>query len=101
MKATPAPYSSGSRTVLGPLLAALCGMLMGVQPAPAGAQGKQVPPPGIQISEADRKELQASVSALQAEISAIAQDAKVPTRLRALLPDVEIFHKAVDWALRY
>ena len=58
---------------------------------------KPVPPKGIAIPEADRR-------ALEAELSTLAQELK---RLRerpesaALLPDVEIFYRAVDGAFRY
>jgi dienelactone hydrolase len=58
---------------------------------------KQVPPPGVAIPDADRKELEAGVAELGREIEAIDRDA----RARPLLPDVEVFHKAVDWPLRY
>ena len=58
---------------------------------------KRVPPPGVQIPEQDRRELEAGADALAAAI------AQLQTRpeLAAALPDVQIFHKAVDWALRY
>lgn len=62
---------------------------------------KQVPPPGIQIADADRKELETGAAELRTEIDAINRDPAVPAKMRELLPDVEIFHKAVDWALRY
>ncbi len=58
---------------------------------------KQVPPPGIVIPDADRAELTESVNSLAKEITALrAIPAAAP-----LLPDVEIFHKAVDYALRH
>ncbi len=63
-------------------------MLVAVLPAP-----KQVPPPGVPVSEKDRKELEAGVALLGAEMEKL--------RDHPLLPDVAIFHKAVDWALRY
>ena len=58
---------------------------------------KQVPPAGQPIPEADRTELTASVAALGREIDALRTDRDASD----LLPDVIIFHKAVDWALRY
>ena len=65
--------------------------------AAAGAQTppttKRVPPAGVAIPASDRAELEAGVKALGAELTALAKN--------PLLPDVEIFHKAVDWALRY
>src|SRR5687768_4595365 len=70
---------------------------------------KQVPPAGVAIPEADREELEAGVAALAAQITELrlwttAQDAAGKSgrrSLRALLPDIEVLHKAVDWALRY
>ena len=56
----------------------------------------RVPPPGIPISEKDRAELRAGDNALAKEISGLRS-----AKRSDLLPDVEIFHKAVDWALRY
>jgi len=58
-------------------------------------QGKQIPPPGVQIPPADRAELEAGVKHLGAEIDAL------KSKHADLLPDVQIYHKAVDWALRY
>jgi dienelactone hydrolase len=52
----------------------------------APAQDKRkIPPPGIPVPEADRAELEAGLKELARETD----------------PDVRIFHKAVDWALRY
>ncbi|MGB8170558.1 MAG: hypothetical protein WCF18_23850 [Chthoniobacteraceae bacterium] len=62
---------------------------------------KRVPPPGIAITSADRAELSAGVEALGKEIASLAKDLAGKPELLALLPDVQIFHKAVDWALRY
>jgi len=56
-------------------------------------QPKRIPPAGVPVPEKDRKELEAGVAALATEIAKL--------RGRPELPDVEIFHKAVDWALRY
>ncbi len=61
------------------------------QPKPA-----RVPPPGLAITEKDRAALRAGAEALAKEIEALRSSPQ-----RELLPDVEIFHKAVDWALRY
>lgn len=62
---------------------------------------KRIPPPGIALTTADRAELTAGVAVLGKELAALEAD---PTRLATTidaLPDVQIFHKAVDWALRY
>ncbi len=65
----------------------------------ANRTAKPLPPPGIAIPEADRAELATAVSAFGHEIAALRGS---PATFRPdLLPDVEIFHKAVDWALRH
>ncbi len=84
-------------------------------PAPAAAKAKPtplppavdhlgiklIPQPGITIPDADRAQLETGVTALGKKIASLRSElANHPDRL-ALLPDVEIFHKAVDWALRY
>jgi pimeloyl-ACP methyl ester carboxylesterase len=56
----------------------------------------RVPPPGIAIAEKDRAGLRAGADALAEEIKALRSSPQ-----REWLPDVEVFHKAVDWALRY
>src|SRR5580765_6255060 len=62
---------------------------------------RRVPPPGVAIPEADRTELQAGASALDQTISALRTELKGKARLLDLLPDVEIYQKAVQWALKY
>jgi len=71
----------------------------GSSPAQNRAQ-KQFPPPGVAIPEKDRAELTAGAAELGKEITAL-KLAKLKPELTALIPDVEVFHKAVDWALRY
>jgi len=61
------------------------------------APSRQTPPPGVAIPADARRELSDGVTALGREIASLAAR---PTNT-ALLPDVEIFHKAVDWALRF
>ena len=62
---------------------------------------RRIPPPGVAISESDRAELNESAAKLAKEIEALRGELKSKPALLELLPDVEIFHKAVDWALRY
>ena len=62
---------------------------------------RPVPPPGIKISEADRAELEAGAAELGKEIESLRGELKSRRALVDLLPDVQIYHKAVDWALRY
>ncbi len=67
------------------------------QPPPA----KRLPPVGVAIPEKDRTELTAGTAALGQDIADLRAALRAKPDLLALLPDVEIFHKAVDWALRY
>jgi predicted peptidase len=69
--------------------------------APAPASVKPIPPPGVQLPDGDRAELQAGVVALGKDITILRHSLQSKPELLALLPDVMIFHKAVDWALRY
>jgi hypothetical protein len=62
---------------------------------------RRVPPPGIKISEANRAELESGVADLGKEIQSLQISLADKPALAQLLPDVQIFHKAVDWALRY
>ena len=61
----------------------------------------RVPPPGIAIKESDRTELQSGADSLAGAISELRSDLAGKPALLELLPDVQVFHKAVDWALRY
>lgn len=76
--------------------------------ATAGAQtppppAKRLPPAGVAIPAAAREELTRGAEALRGEIEALAKElaAERDARREALLPDVAVLHKAVDWALRY
>ena len=64
-------------------------------------QVRRIPPPGIAVPEAEREELEAGAASLEREIDGLRTELKAKPELLALLPDVQIFHKAVDWALRY
>ena len=68
--------------------------------APA-APFRPAPPPGIRIAEEDRAKLERGAQELASEIASLRRRAPTDSRIESLLPDVEIFHKAVDWALRY
>jgi dienelactone hydrolase len=63
------------------------------------AEIRRIPPPGIPVPDADRAELTAGVEALRKELEHDAT--KFFARDRLERPDIEIFLKAVDWALRY
>lgn len=62
---------------------------------------RPVPPPGVAIPDADRAALSKGLGELR-QLSEDAQkaQAKNPAML-ALLPDVMIYHKSVEWALRF
>lgn len=75
-------------------------------PAPARADGpadnlpdnvRRIPKLGVEVPDADRQELEAGLKTLADLIAQIR--AEDPTHY--LLPDVEIYHRAVDQALRY
>lgn len=60
---------------------------------------RKVPPPGVKISDQDRKELTEELKKLQYAI-AVLKEKKKPDELR-YLPDVEIYEKAARYALEY
>jgi len=62
---------------------------------------RPIPPPGVPVPEADKKALQQGLIELRVAIDNAAKAQAKNPRLGDLLPDVEIFHKAVDWAVRY
>ena len=61
----------------------------------------RIPPAGVNVPEADRKELQDGVADLKREIDALRETLAKKPALLALLPDVQIFHNAVRYALTY
>ena len=62
---------------------------------------RPIPPPGIKISADDRADLEKGAGDLSKEIESLRGFLTNKPALLALLPDVEVYHKAVDWALRY
>jgi hypothetical protein len=62
---------------------------------------RPVPPPGVSIAAGDRMELSEGVSRLGQELDGLRSALQKQPALLALLPDVIIYHKAADWALRY
>jgi predicted peptidase len=62
---------------------------------------RRIPPPGVAVSATDRQELTASVEALGREIEALKKTLAKNPALLDLLPDVEVYHKAVHDALAY
>jgi hypothetical protein len=62
---------------------------------------RPIPPPGVAVPDADKARLTEGLTKLRAAIDAAAKAQSKNPKLADLLPDVEIYHKAVDWALRY
>jgi Prolyl oligopeptidase family len=62
---------------------------------------RRVPPPGVKVPDGVREELGAGVRLLGEDIAKLRAEILPKPELFRLLPDIEIFHKAVDWALRY
>lgn len=62
---------------------------------------RRIPPPGIPVPIAVRQELENKLLALNHRIETLRSDSQKNERAISLLPDIEIFYKAVDWALRY
>jgi hypothetical protein len=60
---------------------------------------RPVPPPGIGISDADRKALEDGVAELGKQIDGLRDSLKARPAFLTLLPDVQIYDKAVRWAL--
>ncbi|MFN0110723.1 MAG: prolyl oligopeptidase family serine peptidase [Blastocatellia bacterium] len=71
------------------------------QPQQPAATVRQIPPPGIEVSAADKEELTAGVSALGKEIAELRELLKKKPALLALLPDVQVFKHSVRYALKY
>ena len=77
-------------------------LVLSARPAePVGSAARKTPPPGIRIPDADRAALLAGAKELGDEIRALRSELQAKPSLLELLPDAQIFHKAVDWALRY
>ena len=60
---------------------------------------RPVPPKGISLADADRSALHAGVDGLGNEIDALRDALKAKPDLLALLPDIQIYHNAVRYAL--
>src|SRR5262245_10834010 len=88
-----------------PILAAFASLafatLVSAQTPTSAPPPKRIPIPGITLTDSERSELTAGAGKLRVEIDALAKELAGNATLLALLPDAEIFHKAVDWALRY
>lgn len=88
----------------------LCSLLLPLAFATVRADGpadnqidkvRRIPPPGVAIPDDARRELGEGVAQLGAEINSLRPTLTNKPALLARLPDVQVLHKAVDWALRY
>lgn len=62
---------------------------------------RPVPPLGIPVPDAEKTSLETELKALRTAIDTAAKaQAKMPG-IEDLLPDIEVYYKAVDWALRH
>ncbi|MFN3484943.1 MAG: prolyl oligopeptidase family serine peptidase [Planctomycetota bacterium] len=64
-------------------------------PQVSGTAERRLPPPGIPVPEPEAESFRAGLTELRRAID------ELPSSTEELLPDVEIFYKAVDWALRF
>lgn len=62
---------------------------------------RPIPPPGIELSEADRSELQSKLTELGTAIDGLRESLKSKPTLLELIPDVQIYHNAVRYAIQY
>ena len=82
----------------------LCVLLLPLWTAAAlvfAGEKPQIPPPGVEIPAADRAELEAGVKQLGDAIAKLREKYKDNEKMMALLPDIEIFRRAVHSALAY
>jgi len=62
---------------------------------------RRVPPPGIPVSAADRAELETGANELGLQIESLRKELEAKPARLDLLPDAQIYHKAVRYALAY
>lgn len=60
---------------------------------------RKVPPPGVTVPDADRQELETSLKSLRGTLDNIIKSGT--DKQKELLPDVEVYYKAVHDALKY
>jgi pimeloyl-ACP methyl ester carboxylesterase len=93
------PAAVGRLACLG-VVALVC-LLVALPAQTPPPPAKRLPPAGVEIAASARDELTTGAAVLRKELDALAAAVAQDARRSSLLPDVEIFHKAVDWALRY
>ncbi len=79
----------------------LASLLVATAHAQTPPATKQTPPPGIEVPEPVRAELTAGVASIGKEIESLRAALQTKPELLALLPDVQVFHNAVRYALDY
>jgi pimeloyl-ACP methyl ester carboxylesterase len=62
---------------------------------------RPIPPVGVELSAADRNELQEGLNKLEKQLAQLRKRAQKDKSIAELIPDVEIFHRAVSGALTY
>ena len=62
---------------------------------------RQVPPPGIKLTDMERAELAIRVVDLHQQIDDLRDGLESKPALLELLPDVQVYHHAVHYALKY
>src|SRR5437868_733564 len=62
---------------------------------------RPIPPKGVAVPDADRAELQRDLERLGQDIAELRQSLKGKPGLLELLPDVQVYHNAVRYALTY
>lgn len=62
---------------------------------------RPIPPKGVAVPDADLKELRAGLDELKKELDALPNALKGKPALLELVPDVEVYHKAVRYAVEY
>jgi dienelactone hydrolase len=72
---------------------ALLALALLLPAAPAQTTDRPVPPPGVTVSDNDRRDLETGLARLSASIDALGR--------HSLLPDILIFREAVRYALTY
>lgn len=76
-------------------------MMSGASVSQAQNHSRIAPPKGIDIQPKIRAELESGTTSLRADIERLRAQFRQQPRALALLPDIEIFHKAVHWALTH
>src|SRR5207237_7607734 len=62
---------------------------------------RPIPPPGIQVPQADQQQLKTELEKLQQEIAGLRTKLQSKPDLLELLPDAQIYEKSVRYALEY